>query len=59
MLYINIKENGKVETLDCFETYEEAKEMLKEYNLSSSYYNTAYISSRSTKEWLNRWKDYQ
>ena len=54
MLYINIKENGKVETLDCFETYKEAKEMLKEYNLSSSYYNTAYISSRSTKEWLIR-----
>ena len=54
MLYINIKENGKVETLDCFGTYKEAKEMLKEYKLSSSYYNTAYISSRSTKEWLNR-----
>ena len=54
MLYINIKENGKVKTLDCFGTYKEAKEMLKEYKLSSSYYITAYVSSRSTKDWLNR-----
>ena len=54
MLYINIKENGKVETLDCFETYKEARDILKEYKLSSSYYNAAYISTRSTREWLNR-----
>ena len=54
MLYINIKENGKVETLDCFETYKEAREMLKEYKLSSNYYNVAYISNRSTRDWLKR-----
>ena len=59
MLYINIKENGKVETLDCFETYKEAREMLKEYKLSSNYYNVAYISNRSTRDWLKRWEDYQ
>ena len=53
-VYINIKENGKVETLDEFETYKEAKEMLKEYRLAHSYYYGAYISSRCTKEWKER-----
>ena len=51
MYYINIKENNKVETLDQFETYKEAKEMLKEYKLASTYCYGAYISNRSTKEW--------
>jgi len=51
MVYINIKEHGAVETLDSFETYKEAKKMLQEYRVASSYYNGAYLSSRCTKEW--------
>ena len=51
MMYINIKEDGKVETLDEFETYKEAIKMLKEYRIASSYYYGAYISRRCTKEW--------
>ena len=53
MKYINTNHNGKVETVDEFETMKEAKLMLCEYNLSnrSNYY---YISSRSTKEWRER-----
>ena len=51
MIYINIRENGKVETLDQFETYKEAKLMLKEYRIESYYYSCAYLSSRCTKEW--------
>ena len=50
MRYINIKQDGKVETVDQFETYEEAKKMRDEYNMSDSY-NYYYISSRSTKDW--------
>lgn len=52
MKYINIKNNGEVETVDQFETMKEAREMVKEYNLGDSY-NYYYISSRSTKEWRN------
>jgi len=51
MVYINIKEDNKVETLDEFTTYKEARKMLKEYNIASSYYHGAYLSSRSTQEW--------
>jgi len=40
-----------VETLDEFNTYNEAIEMLKEYHIGLSYYTGAYISSRSTKKW--------
>jgi len=54
MIYINIVENGKVETLDEFETKKEAREMLKEYRTASWYYSSAYMSSRSTKEWRSR-----
>ena len=50
-MYINIKEDGKVETLDEFETYKEAIKMLKEYRIASPYYGVAYISRRCTKEW--------
>jgi hypothetical protein len=40
----------EVETVDQFESYQEAKEMLKEYRLSdySAHY---YLSARSTKQW--------
>ena len=50
MRYINIKQDGKVETVDQFETYEEARKMRDEYNMSDLY-NYYYISTRSTREW--------
>ena len=53
-VYINIKEGGKVETLDEFESYKEAKKMLQEYKLASSYYSRAYISQRCTKDWKDK-----
>ena len=56
MRYINTKQDGKVETVDQFETYEEAKKMRDEYNMSDSY-NYYYISSRSTKDWReSKWQ---
>lgn len=51
--YINIKEAGQVETIDEFETFKEAREMLKEYKIASSWYGPAYLSQKSTKEWRN------
>ena len=53
MQYINIKNGGAVESVDEFETYKEAKEMVKEYNLSDSY-NHYYISQRCTNDWKNK-----
>ena len=52
MKYINTKtKEFGVDTIDQFETYKEAREMLKEYNMLSGHY---YISSRCTKEWWER-----
>ena len=53
MFYINIKNQGKVETVDEFETFEETKAMIKEYQMAD-YSNQYYISTRSTKEWKKR-----
>ena len=53
MNYINIKNNGIVETIDEFKTYKETKLMLKEYSFSDIT-NHYYISSRSTKDWRAR-----
>ena len=53
MIYINIKQDNKVETIDQCETYKEAKAMVYEYNLSDRY-NTYYISQRCTNDWRNR-----
>jgi len=53
MIYINIKNNGIVETVDQCDNYKEAREMVNEYNLSDSS-NYYYVSSRSTKEWRSR-----
>lgn len=53
-IYLNIKESGRVETLDEFETYKEAKKMLKEYRIASNYYFGAYLSQRCTKDWKNK-----
>ena len=53
MTYINMKTTEGVETIDQFDTYREAKKMLKEYRIASSYYYGAYLSNRSTKDWRN------
>lgn len=50
MKYIQRKDGKILDTVDEFETYKEAKAMLKEYRLSdwSAEY---YISSRACKDW--------
>ncbi len=50
MTYINIKNDGQVETVDEFPTYKEAKLMIKEYRMGDRY-NNYYLSQRCTKEW--------
>jgi hypothetical protein len=51
--YINIENNGKVETVDEFETRKEAVLMITEYRISD-YSNDYYLSQRSTKEWKDK-----
>ena len=53
MVYINIKENNKVETIDQFENRREARQTLKEYKIASPYYANAYLSQRCSKNWNN------
>ena len=53
MFYINIRNNGQVETVDQFDTKKEADEMVKEYNISDSA-NFYYISTRANKEWREK-----
>jgi len=53
MNYINMKNNGVVETVDEFETYKEAKEMLQEY-LMAFHGGNVYISQRCTKDWKEK-----
>ena len=50
MNYIQRKDQYQLETVDEFETYKEAMEMLAEYRLSdpSAHY---YISQRACKDW--------
>ena len=50
MKYIQRKDGKMLETVDEFETFKEAKAMLREYRLSD---NSAeyYISSRACKDW--------
>jgi len=50
MIYIQRKDAYGLETVDEFETRKEAREMLKEYQLSD---NAAsyYLSSRACKDW--------
>jgi len=50
---INIKNHGEVETVDEFETYKEAKQMVIEYRIADRT-NDYYLSSRATKEWRNK-----
>ena len=53
MTYINMKLYSEVETVDEFETVEEARLMLKEYILADSYSNY-YLSQRCTNNWRGR-----
>ena len=53
-VYINVKEDHNVETVDEFETREEAKKMLAEYHMVGGYFRDAYLSNRPTKEWRER-----
>lgn len=50
MTYINRKDGKYTETVDEFETREEAQEMVVEYRMAdpSAHY---YLSSRATKDW--------
>jgi hypothetical protein len=49
MYYINAKTDHGTETIDEFESYKEAREMLAEYRMA--YNMPVWISSRSTKAW--------
>jgi hypothetical protein len=52
MYYIQRKDHERLETVDQFETWKEAKEMLVEYRLSD-YSAEYYISRRCCKAWNN------
>jgi len=49
MTYINMREDGEVETVDEFPTRKEALEMLAEYQMAFS--ARVYLSTRCTNEW--------
>jgi len=52
MTYINGKyQNHDTETIDQFETYREAREMLREYRVAFGYEYSLWLSQRSTREW--------
>jgi hypothetical protein len=53
MYYIQRKDRRELETVDQFEKFKEAREMLKEYRLSD-YSAEYYISSRACKEWRSK-----
>ena len=50
MKYIQRKDNNGIETVDEFETMTEAREMVKEYQLSDTS-ATYYVSQRPCKDW--------
>lgn len=49
-VYIQRKDNNYLETVDQFETYKEARKMLKEYRMSDIYAKY-YISQRCCANW--------
>ena len=51
MTYINMREDGDVETVDEFSTREEALEMLAEYQLAFGHTRQLYLSTRCTNDW--------
>ncbi len=50
MKYIQRKDQYRLETVDEFETYKEAREMLREYRMSDPYAEY-YISQRCCRDW--------
>jgi len=50
MKYINRKGNGYTETVDQFDTFKEAREMVREYRISDPYAEY-WVSSRACKGW--------
>ena len=54
-MYINMKSNYGIETIDQADTLKESRYLLKEYRLSDNY-NHYYLSSRATKEYYNTLK---
>lgn len=52
MYYINTQRYGHVETIDEFETRNEARKMLAEYNIA--FHGGCYISTRCTKDWREK-----
>jgi len=56
MIFINCSIKGKVETIDYFDTYKEAKINLKEYRIIRDYSN-AYLSRRATKDFYREMKE--
>ena len=50
MTYIQRKEDNQLETVDQFDSYREAKEMIKEYWLSDPY-AIYYLSSKACRAW--------
>jgi hypothetical protein len=50
MTYIQRRGQGYLETVDEFESYKEARQMVREYRLSDSSANY-YLSSRACKAW--------
>lgn len=53
MIYLNLKTDGVVETIDEFDNKTEATKMAKEYRMASNYYSGIYLSQRATKDWNN------
>ena len=50
MTYINMREDGDVETVDEFSTKKEALEMLAEYQVAFGHARL-YLSTRCTNDW--------
>jgi hypothetical protein len=50
MTYIQRKDSYGLETVDEFESYKEAREMVKEYRMSDPYAHY-YMSQRACKDW--------
>ena len=50
MIYIQRKDSRYLETVDEFETWKEARAMVKEYRLSDPSANY-YLSSRACRDW--------
>ena len=51
MIYIQRKGDGYLETVDEFDTWREAKEMVAEYRLADPYAHY-YLSQRPCKSWI-------